>query len=231
MLTLRRIPKSPAGRWPPGPPDRRSVSDDDRYDHENEETGTWAESGSASDVAQLVVELPGSEIVEVPAVLPVLPVRDVVVYPGVTMPLAIGRERSLAALDEAGQDGFLLVLTQRDPMSEDPGLEDLYEVGTIVRVMRIIDARREGKQALVVGLARAVVSGRSPGSRPCASRSSLSSSRKAPPISSKRRGAVSSCSPSGSSSSAKTCPMNGRPSSRESRRRVSWPTSSRRTSR
>ncbi|MGB0620915.1 MAG: endopeptidase La [Myxococcota bacterium] len=134
------------------------MSDDDRYDDENEETGTWAESGSASDVAQLVVELPGSEIVEVPAVLPVLPVRDVVVYPGVTMPLAIGRERSLAALDEAGQDGFLLVLSQRDPMTEDPGLEDLYEVGTIVRVMRIIDARREGKQALVVGLARAVVS-------------------------------------------------------------------------
>ncbi len=158
MLTLRRIPKSSAGRWPPGPPDRRSVSDDDRYDDENEETGTWAESGSASDVAQLVVELPGSEVVEVPAVLPVLPVRDVVVYPGVTMPLAIGRERSLAALDEAGQDGFLLVLSQRDPTTEDPGLEDLYEVGTIVRVMRIIDARREGKQALVVGLARAVVS-------------------------------------------------------------------------
>ena len=134
------------------------MADDDRYDDENEETGTWAESGSASDVAQLVVELPGSEIVEVPAVLPVLPVRDVVVYPGVTMPLAIGRERSLAALDEAGQDGFLLVLSQRDPMTEDPGLDELYEVGTIVRVMRIIDARREGKQALVVGLARAVVS-------------------------------------------------------------------------
>ena len=130
---------------------------DDRQDEENEAPEIWAESGSASDVAQLVVELPGSEIVEVPAVLPVLPVRDVVVYPGVTMPLAIGRARSLAALDEAGQDGFLLVLSQRDPMTEDPSLAELYDVGTIVRVMRIIDARREGKQALVVGLARAVV--------------------------------------------------------------------------
>ena len=130
------------------------MSHDDRYDDdENDEAGAWAESGSASDVAQLVVELPGSEIVEVPAVLPVLPVRDVVVYPGVTMPLAIGRARSLAALDEAGQDGFMLVLSQRDPMTENPGLDELYEVGTIVRVMRIIDARREGKQALVVGLA------------------------------------------------------------------------------
>ena len=105
----------------------------------------------------LSVEGPSEETLEVPAVLPVLAVRDVVVYPGVTMPLAIGRARSLAALEEAGQNGFLLVLSQRDPMTEDPGLDELHEVGTIVRVMRIIDARREGKQALVVGLARAVV--------------------------------------------------------------------------
>ena len=73
------------------------------------------------------------------------------------MPLAIGRPRSLAALEEAGQDGYMLVVAQRDPMTENPGLEALHEVGTIVRVMRIIDTRREGKQALVVGLARAVM--------------------------------------------------------------------------
>jgi ATP-dependent Lon protease len=109
------------------------------------------------DLASLAIELPGAEVVEIPALLPVLPVRDVVVFPGVTMPLAIGRPHSLAALEEAGQDGYLLVVSQRDPLTENPALEDLHEVGTIVRVMRIIDARREGKQALVVGLARAVV--------------------------------------------------------------------------
>ena len=139
---------------------------DDNHDH-NRENGPDEESrtdesdasqaGSAEDVASLIVEVPGSDVLEIPAVLPVLPVRDVVVYPGVTMPLAIGRPRSLAALDEAGQDGFMLVVSQHDPNTENPGLEDLYEVGTIVRVMRIIDARREGKQALVVGVARAVM--------------------------------------------------------------------------
>ncbi len=108
-------------------------------------------------LASLAIELPGAEVVEIPALLPVLPVRDVVVFPGVTMPLAIGRPHSLAALEEAGQDGYLLVVSQRDPLTENPALEDLHDVGTIVRVMRIIDARREGKQALVVGLARAVV--------------------------------------------------------------------------
>ena len=138
------------------------MSDDDQYDDESSQSpsdagdSTKAEA-SGSDFASLSLEIPGSEILEIPAVLPVLPVRDIVVYPGVTMPLAIGRERSLAALDEAGQDGYLLVVSQRDPLTENPGLEDLYEVGTIVRVMRIIDARREGKQALVVGLARAVM--------------------------------------------------------------------------
>ena len=130
---------------------------DEEHDPNEETTDEAPGTRGSGDAASLVIEIAGSEIIEVPAVLPVLPVRDVVVYPGVTMPLAIGRPRSLAALEEAGQDGFMLVVSQRDPMTENPGLEDLYEVGTIVRVMRIIDARREGKQALVVGVARAAM--------------------------------------------------------------------------
>jgi ATP-dependent Lon protease len=96
----------------------------------------------------------GQERVELPAVLPVLPVRDVVVFPGVTVPLAIGRRGSLAALDRAGQGGFLIVATQRDPTTEEPTLRDLYRVACVVRVVRIIDARRDGKQAIVVGVVR-----------------------------------------------------------------------------
>lgn len=127
------------------------MSDDEMHDED------ISSGPSETGLASLSIEGPGAEVVEIPAVLPVLPVRDVVVFPGVTMPLAIGRAQSLAALEEAGQDGYLLVVSQRDPLTENPGLEELHEVGTIVRVMRIIDARREGKQALVVGLARAVV--------------------------------------------------------------------------
>jgi len=116
------------------------------------------ESGTSPSPAtpdtQTVVAIDGSEL-ELPEVLPVLPVRDVVLYPGVTHPLAIGRAKSLEALDAAGSEGFLLVLTQRDAATEDPAPDDLYPIGTICRVLRIIDARREGKQALVVGVARA----------------------------------------------------------------------------
>ncbi len=96
----------------------------------------------------------GDESVDVPGVLPVLPVRDAVVFPGVTAPLAIGRSRSLAALDAAGEGGFLVVATQRDPALDEPALADLHPVACIVRVVRVIDARREGKQAIVVGVSR-----------------------------------------------------------------------------
>ncbi len=124
---------------------------------DNEDQDDESRPKANGDLASLVIDVPGADFVEVPALLPVLAVRDVVVFPGVTMPLAIGRARSLAALEEAGQDGYLLVVSQRDPLTENPGIDDLHEIGTIVKVMRIIDARREGKQALVVGLARAVM--------------------------------------------------------------------------
>jgi ATP-dependent Lon protease len=100
------------------------------------------------------IEIAGREQIEVPVELPVLPVRDVVIFPGVTVPLAIGRPRSLAALEAAGSEGFLIVATQRDAALEDPSVEDLHPVGCIARVVRIIDARRDGKQAIVVGVAR-----------------------------------------------------------------------------
>ncbi len=102
-----------------------------------------------------IIRGPTQEEIEIPAVLPVLPLRDAVVYPGVTVPLTIGRPRSLAALQDASDHGFLLVVTQRDPSIEDPEPQDLHRVGCIVQVMRTIDSRREGKQALVVGVARA----------------------------------------------------------------------------
>jgi ATP-dependent Lon protease len=109
---------------------------------------------SDSDNQFQTVTAPGQEDLEIPTELPVLPVRDVVVFPGVTVPLAIGRARSLAALEIAGDGGFMIVATQRDPELEDPQVADLYDVGCVVRVVRIIDARRDGKQAIVAGVVR-----------------------------------------------------------------------------
>ena len=97
----------------------------------------------------------GAERVDVPSVLPVLPVRNVVVFPGVTAPLIVGRPRSLAALESAGQGGLLLVATQRDPSTDDPRPEDLQPLGCIARLARVVGARGDERHAIVVGVARA----------------------------------------------------------------------------
>lgn len=96
----------------------------------------------------------GHDRVTVPGAVPLLAVRDLVIFPGVTVPLAIGRPASLRALEAAGPEGFLIVATQRDAALEEPGREDLYPVGCLVRILRVIDAKRDGKQAVVVGVAR-----------------------------------------------------------------------------
>jgi len=104
--------------------------------------------------AQQSLLISDHERVQIPTHLAVLPVRDVVVFPGVTVPLSIGRAKSLAALEHAGESGFLIVATQRDPETEDPDTDDLYEVACAVRVLRVIDSRMGGKQAIVVGVVR-----------------------------------------------------------------------------
>jgi ATP-dependent Lon protease len=97
---------------------------------------------------------PAGESLQVPSVLPLLPVRDIIIFPGVTVPLTVGRLKSIAALERTGTNGFMLVVTQRNASTEEPTADDLFEVGTLVKVLRIVDARHEGKQALVVGIAR-----------------------------------------------------------------------------
>ncbi|MCP3986883.1 MAG: endopeptidase La [bacterium] len=96
----------------------------------------------------------GDEMLEVPAEQPVLPVRNAVVFPGMNVPLTVGRPGSLAALEEAGDGGYLVVASQRDPDTENPGMDELYPVACIARVVRVVDARNEARQALVVGVVR-----------------------------------------------------------------------------
>src|SRR5262245_24920857 len=70
------------------------------------------------------------------------------------VPLSVGRARSLAALQEAGESGYLVVATQKSPETEEPTLADLHPIACIVRIVRVVDARGQARQALVMGLAR-----------------------------------------------------------------------------
>ena len=100
----------------------------------------------------------GEEVVHVPDVLPVMGLRDVVVYPFTILPLAVGRESSRRAVDAAlAGPRLLLLITQRDPRSEQATPEDLYEIGCIATVMRMLKLPDGSTRILVQGLSRARV--------------------------------------------------------------------------
>lgn len=96
-----------------------------------------------------------TDIIEVPESLPLLPLRDVVIFPGMITPLLVGRPRSLAALDEAMKgDRLLLVVTQRQMSIDEPGAADLYPVGTVVKVLQIMRLVEGTMRILVEGVCR-----------------------------------------------------------------------------
>ncbi|MDD4700782.1 MAG: endopeptidase La [Desulfovibrio sp.] len=94
----------------------------------------------------------------IPDTLPVLPVRDVVIFNYMILPLFIGREKSVQAVDAALKNGrHLLVCAQKEESTEDPGPDDLYEVGTVVQVMRMLKMPDSRVKILVQGVSRARV--------------------------------------------------------------------------
>ena len=104
------------------------------------------------------------ETVVAPDRLPVLPLRDVVVFPYVVMPLLVGRAASLAALEAAsGTDSFVLLVAQRDPETQEPAAADLYRVGVVARVRQLSRLGTGTVKVLVEGIARARVSRYVPG--------------------------------------------------------------------
>ncbi|MCS6966514.1 MAG: LON peptidase substrate-binding domain-containing protein, partial [Candidatus Kapabacteria bacterium] len=88
-------------------------------------------------VAGKVTEEPILKPSEIPKPLPILPLRDVVIYPFMLFPVVVGRPASLRAVAKAlERKRILFVTAQRDPMVEDPDFEDLYPHGTIVRILQ-----------------------------------------------------------------------------------------------
>jgi ATP-dependent Lon protease len=83
--------------------------------------------------------------------LPVLPLKDTVVYPQIVVPLSIGRKRSMAAIEAVMEEGReFIAVAQKDASIEDPHLADLYTVGTIARINRV-EKRDQGAQVIVQG--------------------------------------------------------------------------------
>ncbi|MCI0653294.1 MAG: endopeptidase La [Methylococcaceae bacterium] len=90
--------------------------------------------------------------------VPVLPLRDVVVYPHMVIPLFVGRDKSIEALDVAMRDNKqILLVAQRDAEVDNPGFDDLYMVGTLSNILQLLKLPDGTVKVLVEGAERSVV--------------------------------------------------------------------------
>ncbi|MDD2319033.1 MAG: endopeptidase La [Geobacteraceae bacterium] len=96
------------------------------------------------------------EELKIPETLPLLPVRDVVVYPYMIIPLFVGREISINAVDWAlSRDRLIFLATQKEISDEEPSPEEIYTVGTVAMIMRMLKLPDGRVKILVQGLAKA----------------------------------------------------------------------------
>src|SRR5882672_1096191 len=93
--------------------------------------------------------------IELPATLPVLPLKDTVVFPQSMTPLAIGQERSIKLIDDVvAGDRFVALVTAKDAAIDAPGWDDIYEYGTVAIVHKMIRVPDGTLRILVGGLHR-----------------------------------------------------------------------------
>ncbi|HAO19324.1 MAG TPA: endopeptidase La, partial [Desulfobacteraceae bacterium] len=96
----------------------------------------------------------------IPETMPLMPVRDVVIFTDMLLPLFVGRRQTVRAVEEAvSKDGFLMLATQKDPNSESPGPNDIYAMGTIGRVLKMLKLPDGRVKALVQGISKAKITG------------------------------------------------------------------------
>jgi ATP-dependent Lon protease len=97
----------------------------------------------------------GLNDMEIPKELPVLPLRNTVLFPGVVLPITVGRDKSIKAVNDAYKSDKLIgVLAQKDSSVEDPGVTDLEDVGTVARIIKLIKMPDGGTTVILQGRRR-----------------------------------------------------------------------------
>ncbi len=100
----------------------------------------------------------GEPQISIPSELPVLPLRDIVIYPFMIVPLFVSRDRSIRAVDESlTENRLILLVSQKDLDKEEPRYEDLYKIGTVAVIMRMLKLPDGRVRILVQGLTRAEI--------------------------------------------------------------------------
>lgn len=85
--------------------------------------------------------------------IPVLPLRNMVLFPTTILPVSVGRESSLKLIKEIEKEkGIMAVVCQKDPATEEPGLKDLYQIGTTAKIIRVFDMPDHSTTVILQGL-------------------------------------------------------------------------------
>jgi ATP-dependent Lon protease len=97
-----------------------------------------------------------NDSVNIPDTLPLLPVRDIIIYPSMVLPLSIGRNKSVKALEEAmSMSRLIFIVTQKNIQVEEPTPNDIYNVGTVCEILQILKMPDNTLKALLEGINRA----------------------------------------------------------------------------
>lgn len=97
----------------------------------------------------------GLDETPIPAELPLLPLRNTVLFPGVVIPITVGRDKSIKAIEESYKtDKLVGVLAQKDSNVEDPGVADLVSIGTVAKIIKLIKMPDGGTTAILQGRKR-----------------------------------------------------------------------------
>ena len=101
---------------------------------------------------------PEKDLLSLPETLPLLPVRDIVVFPYMVIPLFVSREKSIKSLEEAlSKDRLIFLVAQKKLSEEDPSPKDLYRVGTVAVIMKMLKLPDGKVKILVQGLSKASI--------------------------------------------------------------------------
>ena len=104
------------------------------------------------DTAELVADRP---VEDIPDLIPLLPIRDIVIYPYMMIPLFVGREISINAVNEAlARNRHIFLVVQKDSTEDEPNADDLYRVGTVATILRMLKLDDGRVKILVQGLAK-----------------------------------------------------------------------------
>ncbi|MBN2165745.1 MAG: endopeptidase La [Marinilabiliaceae bacterium] len=95
------------------------------------------------------------ENVKVPGVLPILPLRNTVLYPGVIVPITLGRQKSLHLIRELQLSrGYFGAVAQKDPKIDDPGFNDLFDIGTVAKIIKVLEMPDNSTSVIIQGKKR-----------------------------------------------------------------------------